>query len=549
MLRILLLLLLQLYYCFYLFYYVVYYKYKTKGTYGQDCNQTCGHCLHLVPCDVVSGRCESCLEGYTGDSCDTLVEESNQFPVELVSGVSTGILILLVALIMSVVLLIRKKKGKRTQEHSNVTTVREPISSVNDEPQQMAAEKSDNEQKCLPAQSADSVTTTVIQEPVYSNMKDLPPVESLGTAIALCQLQGYVMSKSADEPFFSLEFKVVPTAATAPVNAEKNRYKDMYAYDHCRVVLDIVDSKQGSDYINACFIEGFFKKRAYIASQGPTKAMMDDFWQMIWQYDVSTVVMVTNLVEMAKVKCLRYWPLEVGSKMDFQALTTTLIYNEEFTDYTVRKLKLSHKPSISRVVTHFHYTAWPNKDVPASTSSLLHFWRRIRAHDPDKKQPWVVHCSAGVGRTGTFIAMDILIDEGQARQTVDIYACVTKLRLQRVNMVQTATEASYHTLELAGANIKGDEGDPYSVATMSENAKKNRFDAILPTPVRHCESRDISLVVTFPDEGNEQCSHHIGLVAAFHDEGDGHVAAHITAVTLPNAGIEREDLTSYFPMM
>ncbi|XP_052233473.1 multiple epidermal growth factor-like domains protein 10 [Dreissena polymorpha] len=179
-----------------------------KGTYGQDCNQTCGHCLHLVPCDVVSGRCESCLEGYTGDSCDTLVEESNQFPVELVSGVSTGILILLVALIMSVVLLIRKKKGKRTQEHSNVTTVREPISSVNDEPQQMAAEKSDNEQKCLPAQSADSVTTTVIQEPVYSNMKDLPPVESLGTAIALCQLQGYVMSKSADEPFFSLEFKV-----------------------------------------------------------------------------------------------------------------------------------------------------------------------------------------------------------------------------------------------------------------------------------------------------------------------------------------------------
>ncbi|KAH3832222.1 hypothetical protein DPMN_105503 [Dreissena polymorpha] len=182
--------------------------------------------------------------------------------------------------------------------------------------------------------------------------------------------------------------------------------------------------------------------------------------------------------------------------------------------------------------------------------------------------------------------MDILIDEGQARQTVDIYACVTKLRQQRVNMVQTATEASYHTLELAGANIKGDEGDPYSVATMPENAKKNRFDTILPNnryramltvPVderndyinavympsykvdnkyiltqkplsdtvvdcwRLIESRDISLVVTFPDEGNEQCSHHIGLVATFHDEGDGHVAAHITAVTLPNEGIERED--------
>ncbi|KAH3833976.1 hypothetical protein DPMN_107294 [Dreissena polymorpha] len=509
---------------------------------------------------------------------------------------------------MIVVLLIRKKKGKRTQEHSSVlSTVREPISIVHDEPQQMAAAKPNNEQQCsLP--TSESVTTMFIQEPVYSNMKDLPHVESSGTIIALSQLQGYMMSKSADELYLDLEFKKIPygiqhpaTSATAPVNAGKSRYRDMYAYDHSRVVLKIVDGKEGSDYINACFIEGFFKKRAYIASQGPTEAMMDDFWRMIWQYDVSTVVMVTNLVEMGKMKCLGYWPLEVGSKKDFQALTTTLICNEEFTDYTVRKLSLSlkDKQSVSRVVTHFHYTAWPDKDVPTSTSSLLHFWRRIRAHDPDKKQPWVVHCSAGVGRTGTFIAMDILIDEGQDRQTVDIYACVTKLRQQRVNMVQTAgqykylhrllveyltlrsqfvsnnefanyqntllqvdqkldktglflqyeTEASYHTLELAGANIKGDEGDPYSVATMPENAKKNRFDAILPNnqyramltvPVegrndyinavympsykvdnkyiltqkplsdtvvdcwRLIEARGISLVVTFPDEGNEQ---------------------------------------------
>ncbi|KAH3881023.1 hypothetical protein DPMN_004946, partial [Dreissena polymorpha] len=536
---------------------------------------------------------------------------SSQFPVKLVSGVSAGMLILLVALIMTVVLLIRKRKGKRTQEHSNVlSTVREPISSVHDEPQQLAAAKPNNvsEQNCSPPTSAESVTTMFIQEPVYSNMQDLPPVESSGTTIALSQLQGYVMSKSADEPFFDLEFKKIPygmqhpaTSATAPVNAGKNRYKDTCAYDHSRVVLSTVDGKECSDYINACFIEGFCKKRAYIASQGPTEAMMDDFWRMIWQYDVSTVVMVTNLVEMGKMKCLRYWPLEVGSQKDFQALTTNLIFMEEFTDFTVRRLKLSHqaKPSVSRVVTQFHYTAWPDKDVPASTSSLLHFWRRIRAHDPDKKQPWVVHCSAGVGRTGTFIATDILIDEGQARQTVDIYACVTKLRQQRVNMVQTGsqykylhrlmveyltlrsqfvsnneianyqntllqvdqklnktglvlqyeTEASYHTLEFAGSSIKGDEGDPYSFGTMPENAKKNRFDAILPNnryramltvPVdgrndyinavfmpsykvdnkyiltqkplsdtvedcwRLIESRDISLVVTFPDEGNEQ---------------------------------------------
>ncbi|XP_052281510.1 receptor-type tyrosine-protein phosphatase C-like [Dreissena polymorpha] len=224
-------------------------------------------------------------------------------------------------------------------------------------------------------------------------MQDLPPVEYTGTTIALTQLQGYVMSKSAEENYFIVEFKIIPyglqhpnTAATATMNAGKNRYKDTYAYDHSRVVLNTVDGNEGSDYINACFIEGFNKKRAYIASQGPTETMMDDFWRMIWQYDISTVVMVTNLVEMGKMKCLRYWPLEVGSQKDFQAITTTFIFMEEFTDYTVRKLKLSHKdkPSVSRVVTNFHYTAWPDKDVPASTSSLLHFWRRVRAHDPDK---------------------------------------------------------------------------------------------------------------------------------------------------------------------
>ncbi|XP_052280875.1 uncharacterized protein LOC127878390 [Dreissena polymorpha] len=586
----------------------------SKGSWGEGCNHQCGRCQESQQCDTRTGECPgACEPGYHERLCDKLTE-SSQFPVELVSGVSTGMLILLVALIVIVVLLMRIRKGKRTQkqnEASNVlSTVREPMSSVHDEPQQLAAAKPNtvSAQKCSPPTSAESVTTMFIQEPVYSNMQNLPPVESSGTIIALSQLQGYVMSKSVDEPLFDLEFKKIPyglqhpaTAATAPVNAGKNRYKDMLAYDHSRVVLNIVDGKEGSDYINACFIEGFFKKRAYIASQGPTEAMMDDFWRMIWQYDVSTVVMVTNLVEMGKMKCLRYWPLEVGSLEDFQALTTTLIFMEEFTDYTVRKIKLSHKdkPSVSRVVTHFHYTAWPDKDVPASTSSLLHFWRRIRAHDTDKKQPRVVHCSAGVGRTGTFIAMDILIDEGQARQTVDIYACVTKLRQQRVNMVQTAsqykylhrlmveylslrshfvsnnelanyqntllqvdqklnktglflqyeTEASYHTLELAEANLKGDEEDPYSVATMPENAKKNRFDAILPNnryramltvPVdrrndyinavympsykvdnkyiltqkplsdtvvdcwRLIESRDISLVVTFPDEGNEQ---------------------------------------------
>ncbi|XP_052271625.1 multiple epidermal growth factor-like domains protein 11 [Dreissena polymorpha] len=543
----------------------------SKGSWGEGCNHQCGRCQGSQQCDTRTGECPgACEPGYHERLCDKLTE-SSQFPVELVSGVSTWMLILLVALIVIVVLLMRIRKGKRTQkqnEASNVlSTVREPMSSVHDEPQQLAAAKPNtvSAQKCSPPTSAESVTTMFIQEPVYSNMQDLPPVESSGTIIALSQLQGYVMSKSADEPFFYLEFKKIPyglqhpaTAATAPVTAGKNRYKDMLAYDHSRVVLNIVDGKEGSDYINACFIEGFFKKRAYIASQCPTEAMMDDFWRMIWQYDVSTVVMVTNLVEMGKMKCLRYCPLEVGSLEDFQALTTTLIFMEEFTDYTVRKIKLSHKdkPSVSRVVTHFHYTAWPDKDVPASTSSLLHFWRRIRVHDTDKKQPWVVHCSAGVGRTGTFIAMDILIDEGQARQTVDIYACVTKLRQQRVNMVQTAsqykylhrlmveylslrshfvsnnelanyqntllqvdqklnktglflqheTESSYHTLELAEANLKGDEEDPYSSYKVDNKCiltQKPLSDTVVDC-WRLIEARDIGLVVTFPDEGNEQ---------------------------------------------
>lgn len=159
--------------------------------------------------------------------------------------------------------------------------------------------------------------------------------------------------------------------------------------------------------------------------------------------NVHTIVMVTNLVEETKMKCIQYWA-EVGATKTYGPINIHTERECVFAEYTVRKFTITQtdKPEMTRKVTHYNYTAWPDKDVPKSTSSLLHFWRRVRQND-EKTRPWLVHCSAGVGRTGTFIAIDVLYDQGKDLGFLDIYQCVRDLRDQRVNMVQTKEQYKY----------------------------------------------------------------------------------------------------------
>ncbi|XP_052791694.1 receptor-type tyrosine-protein phosphatase epsilon-like [Mya arenaria] len=236
-------------------------------------------------------------------------------------------------------------------------------------------------------------------------------------------------------------------------NKGKNRYKEMYAYDHSRVPLQ-TDKPDESDYINACFINGYEKVNKFIASQGPTKNMIDDFWRMIWQQKADKIVMLTNLIEMASIKCKQYWP-EKGDTCSYGGIDISYIDTREFQDYNVRTWEVVKTGSKPRRIRQFHFKTWPDKDVPDSAWCLVDFWKAVDTNSATNESPIVVHCSAGVGRTGTFIALDNLIYQAKAEKCVRLLQMVQTLRRQRVNMVQTKEQYVYLHEAVAEALLIG----------------------------------------------------------------------------------------------
>nr|XP_034320230.1 uncharacterized protein LOC117687579 isoform X2 [Crassostrea gigas] len=218
-----------------------------------------------------------------------------------------------------------------------------------------------------------------------------------------------------------------------PENVQKNRFKTTYTYDHSRVIL----TNRQQDYINANYVDGTEKTDVYIAAQGPKKNTLEDFWFMIWQENIEQIVMLTNLKEKARTKCVQYWPdLKMEMSCDFLGLYTT----EEclYDNYVIRKLKVSHaRQNESRMITQYHYTAWPDHGTPDPLCLLSFHGRLKRTNTSRNLGPILVHCSAGIGRTGTFIAIDALYEEGQKTGKVYIADYVTKMREKRMNMVQT----------------------------------------------------------------------------------------------------------------
>ncbi|XP_045206402.2 receptor-type tyrosine-protein phosphatase mu-like [Mercenaria mercenaria] len=283
------------------------------------------------------------------------------------------------------------------------------------------------------------------------------PTKRTPHAVSISELENVMKEKCLIEGYFKSQFETISTGllhpttvAERPRNIHKNRYKKMYPYDHSRVKLNELPGQPDSDYINASFIKGQDKDMTYIASQGPVKENVNDFWRMIWEMDVRTVVMVTNPVENGKMKCIRYW----GDKdvvVPYGNINVKMESENIYAEFIVRDLMLFHQEDevTEKNITQFHFTAWPDKGVPRSSSSLLQFWRKVRHNDENKDHIWLVHCSAGVGRTGTFLATDILFDQGEKMGFVDVYKCVKDLREQRVNLVQTHEQYMYlHKLML-----------------------------------------------------------------------------------------------------
>ncbi|XP_048353842.1 receptor-type tyrosine-protein phosphatase V-like [Sphaerodactylus townsendi] len=229
------------------------------------------------------------------------------------------------------------------------------------------------------------------------------------------------------------------TEAEHPDNLSKNRYPHVLPYDYTRVKLNLLDGEPHSDYINANFVPGYNSPQEFIAAQAPLKKTLDDFWRLVWEQCICTVVMLTVGMENGRVLCEYYWPSDTSPV--FSGQITIHLLAENFADeWATREFKLQHAGlKEERRVTHLHYTAWPDHGVPESATSIMAFIDLVRAHIQNAKDsgPTLIHCSAGVGRTGTFIALDRLLQQLKHEKVVDVFNTMYSLRMSRHVMIQT----------------------------------------------------------------------------------------------------------------
>ncbi|XP_035861573.1 receptor-type tyrosine-protein phosphatase F isoform X23 [Sander lucioperca] len=268
-------------------------------------------------------------------------------------------------------------------------------------------------------------------------MREHPPIPVIDLADHIERL------KANDGLRFSQEYESIDPGqqftwenSNMEVNKPKNRYANVIAYDHSRVVLTSVDAVPGSDYINANYIDGYRKQNAYIATQGPLPETLSDFWRMVWEQRSNTIIMMTRLEEKSRVKCDQYWPSR-GTET-YGMIQVTMLDTVELATYSVRTFALyKNGSSEKREVRQFQFMAWPDHGVPEYPTPILAFLRRVKACNPPDAGPMVVHCSAGVGRTGCFIVIDAMLERMKHEKSVDIYGHVTCMRAQRNYMVQT----------------------------------------------------------------------------------------------------------------
>ncbi|XP_063757417.1 receptor-type tyrosine-protein phosphatase eta isoform X5 [Eleginops maclovinus] len=265
-------------------------------------------------------------------------------------------------------------------------------------------------------------------------------------AVRVEDYEDYYKKQKADSNCgFAEEFEDLKMVGTAQQksNAErlenkpKNRYANVLPYDSSRVKLSIIHGSPYDDYINANYMPGYNSRKEFIAAQGPLPGTVNDFWRMIWEKNVRTLVMLTRCNEQGRVKCEQYWAL--GTK-HFENITVTTTSEIALEDWTIRDFDIKNvKTAETRSVRHFHFTAWPDHGVPQTTELLISFRHLVREHMDQfsRHSPTVVHCSAGVGRTGTLIAIDRLMFQIERENIVDVFGIVYDLRMHRPLMVQT----------------------------------------------------------------------------------------------------------------
>ncbi|CAB3382748.1 Hypothetical predicted protein [Cloeon dipterum] len=274
--------------------------------------------------------------------------------------------------------------------------------------------------------------------PVINNPPDMTP-------ILRDDMPSAYQERHKDSDYgFQHEFELLPDRFTdrttksseSRENLYKNRYPDIKSYDQTRVKLAQVDGVASSDYINANFVIGYKERKKFICAQGPMENTVNDFWRMIWEQHLELVLMLTNLEEYSKTKCFKYWPDE-GDKV-FGDITVTNVQEKRYSDYIVRELKISQSTpeSEERSIIQYHYLAWKDFMAPEHPSGILKFIKRMNEVYSLEKGPILIHCSAGVGRTGTLVALDSLLQQIQEEGEVSVFNTVCDLRHQRNFLVQ-----------------------------------------------------------------------------------------------------------------
>ncbi|XP_036438935.1 protein tyrosine phosphatase receptor type Db [Colossoma macropomum] len=299
--------------------------------------------------------------------------------------------------------------------------------------------------KCSFPSSGKAMSSQHPSDPVELRRINFPtPGMASHPPVAISELPNCIERMKANENLrFSQEYESVDPGqqfswehSNLEINKPKNRYANVIAYDHTRVVLSNNDGQPGSDYINANFIDGYRRQGAYIATQGPMPETISDFWRMVWEQHTANIIMITKLEEKSRNKCDQYWPsrgTETYGLMQVSVLDTV-----ELATYCVRTFALFKSGSSERrEVRQFQFTAWPDHGVPEHPTPFLAFLRRVKACNPPDAGPIVVHCSAGVGRTGCFIVIDAMLERVKQEKTIDVYGHVTLMRSQRNYMVQT----------------------------------------------------------------------------------------------------------------
>ncbi|XP_017261076.1 phosphatidylinositol phosphatase PTPRQ [Kryptolebias marmoratus] len=287
-----------------------------------------------------------------------------------------------------------------------------------------------------------------------------------------------------DNAKFQEEFaelpKLLPDLATSdadlPWNKSKNRFLNIKPYNNNRVKLLSEPGVTGSDYINASFVSGYLCPNEFIATQGPLPSTVADFWRMIWETGTRTIAMLTQCYEKGKIRCHKYWPEDNKPVTVFSDFLISKVSEEVLPDWTIRTLKIE-KHGHYILVKHFNFTSWPEHGVPESCSTLIKFVKTVRSHRHDNSTI-VVHCSAGVGRTGVFITLDHLIQHVRDHDFVDIYGLVAELRSERMCMVQNL--AQYIFLHQSTLELLNNKGNSQSIWFVNYSAleKMDSLDAM-----------------------------------------------------------------------